>query len=97
MAGGVVASSPHGDLEPLLLSEGQRGCDVLGVNAARDRRRLADDQQVETKARAVVLAVAVDQDVALERIAQLSNVRHLRACRKRSRPHPSATPAPTAG
>ena len=58
VAGGVVASSPHRDLQVVLPAEGQRGGDVIGVDAAGDHRRAAVDQQVEAEPGPLVLGVA---------------------------------------
>ena len=69
VAGGVVASSPHRDLEPVLLREGERRGDVVGIDAAGDHGRAAVDQQVEGEPRLLVLGVALGQDVAVKGLA----------------------------
>jgi hypothetical protein len=77
VAGGVVASSPDGDLEALGLAEGKRRRHVVDVDAAGDRSRPPIDQQVETEARPLVLTVAFDEHVARKRITQLiHSLRH---------------------
>ena len=72
--GGVVAAAADGDLEVVLLAEGQGGRHVVGIQAACDRGRVPVDQQVEAGARALVLAIALHEDVARERIAKLPQV-----------------------
>ena len=71
VAGWVVASAPDRDLETSGLAEGEGRRNVVPVDAAGDRRRAPIDQQVETEARPLVLAVAFDQHVARQRITEL--------------------------
>ena len=73
-AGGIVASPADRDLQIVLLAEGQSSGDVVRVDAAGDRGRLADDQQVEAEAGAVVFAVALYEHVAGQRVAELGEL-----------------------
>src|SRR4029077_15363339 len=68
--GGVVGSSPHRHLWAVLLAERRGRRPVVGVDAARDRGGLPDDQQVEAKAGLVVLGVAWYEDVALQGLSE---------------------------
>jgi hypothetical protein len=71
VAGGVVASAPDRDLQTSGLAE-SKGCrHVVPIDAASDRRRPPVDQQVEAKARPLVLAVAFDQHIARHRTTEL--------------------------
>jgi hypothetical protein len=71
VTGGVVASAPHRDLETPGLPEGEGRRHVVRIDAADDRRRASIDQQVEAKARPLVLAVAFHEHVARQRITEL--------------------------
>ena len=75
VAGGVVASAPHRDLESLRLAEGERRSDVVGVDAAGDRRRPPVDQQVEAEPGPLVLAVGGCEHVAGKAPPELSEIR----------------------
>jgi hypothetical protein len=70
----VVAAAANGDLQIVLLGEGQGRRDVAGICAARDRRRPTVDQEVEAEARTLILGVGGRQHVAGERIAERSEV-----------------------
>ena len=71
MAGGVVASTTHCDVEAVGPAERKRRRHVVDVDAAGDHGRSPIDQQVEAEARPLVLAVAFNEHVPRQRITEL--------------------------
>jgi hypothetical protein len=69
-----VAAAANGDLQIVLLGEGQGRRDVAGIRAPHDRRRPTVDQQVEAEARLLIRGVGGRQHVAGERSAEQSEV-----------------------
>ena len=74
MPGGVVPAAPDRHLEVVGLGEGERRRHILRVDTARDRSRVAVDQQVEAGARPLVLAVPRIEKVPLQGFLQLFHV-----------------------
>ena len=71
--GDRVAAGPHGDLQPVLAGEGERGDHVVGRRAARHEPRAPLDHRVEQRAGIGVLRLAGLVEAATQAEAQLLN------------------------
>ncbi len=71
VASRVVAASPDGDLELVLLADRERGRDVVAGPAARDQRRTPVDERVVRPAQVVVAGVGGTDHGPVERAAEL--------------------------
>ena len=72
VAGGIVTTPAHRDLQLVLPSKGESSCNVGGADAARDHRRPAIDERVETPAGGVVLRIRRCDHSAGKRPSQLA-------------------------
>ena len=73
LAGHAVAATSHGDLEAVVARGVDRADDVLCRGAARDDRRLLVDHRVPEGPRLVVARLPERQNVAGERLLELTH------------------------